>query len=106
MTRPLRNLALASLSAAFTSVMALPALAGDYGEDYGRYERSYDDERDDRRDPYYRGEYRGDWGGSAGRRHHGFVVCDPDGDRCYRSRHPDWNYREYYRRHGYRWLDE
>lgn len=30
-------------------------------------------------------------------------VCDSDGDRCYTSRAGHWNYREYYRRHGYRW---
>lgn len=33
------------------------------------------------------------------------VVCDPDGDRCYESRGWSWNYREYYRRHGYHWND-
>jgi hypothetical protein len=33
------------------------------------------------------------------------VVCDPGGDRCYRSSEPYWNYRTYYRRHGYQWLD-
>ncbi len=30
-------------------------------------------------------------------------VCDPDGDRCYRSEGSHWDYREYYRRHGYEW---
>lgn len=46
-------------------------------------------DRDDRRD--------------YGRDRH--VVCDPDGDRCYESRGWRWNYREYYRRHGYHWND-
>ncbi len=46
-------------------------------------------DRDDRRD------YQ--------RVHH--LVCDPDGDRCYESRGWHWNYREYYRRHGYHWND-
>jgi hypothetical protein len=45
-----------------------------------------------------------------GHRRHGDYddgfVCDPDGDRCYRSDSPYWDYREYYRRHGYRWLRE
>jgi len=36
----------------------------------------------------------------------GHLVCDSDGDRCYRSDSPFWNYREYYRRHGYRWANE
>lgn len=31
-------------------------------------------------------------------------VCDPDGDRCYFSRARWWNYREYYRVHGYHWI--
>ena len=35
-----------------------------------------------------------------------FLVCDPDGDRCYGAEHPWWNYREYYARLGYEWLDE
>jgi hypothetical protein len=30
-------------------------------------------------------------------------VCDSDGDRCYASRATHWNYRVFYRRHGYRW---
>jgi len=57
-----------------------------YGEDYGR---SYYDE------PYYE---RIGYGGR--------LVCDSDGDRCYRSDSPFWNYREYYRRHGYHWTNE
>lgn len=30
-------------------------------------------------------------------------ACDPDGDRCYSTSDGYWDYREYYRRHGYRW---
>ncbi|HTT83773.1 MAG TPA: hypothetical protein VMF67_09860 [Rhizomicrobium sp.] len=33
-------------------------------------------------------------------------VCDSDGDRCYASRGRHWDFREYYRRLGYRWNDE
>jgi hypothetical protein len=33
------------------------------------------------------------------------YVCDPDGDRCYVSHGGRWDYREYYRRYGYRWND-
>jgi hypothetical protein len=36
---------------------------------------------------------------------HSGYACDPDGDRCYRSLSPYWDYREYYRRHGYHWID-
>lgn len=35
-----------------------------------------------------------------------FLVCDPEGDRCYGSERPWWNYRAYYRRYGYEWLDD
>jgi hypothetical protein len=47
---------------------------------------------------YDRVGYRDDYGYGYGR-----LVCDSDGDRCYRSSEPYWNYREYYRRHGYHW---
>jgi hypothetical protein len=33
-------------------------------------------------------------------------VCDRDGDRCYGSNNRDWDYREYYRRLGYRWISD
>jgi hypothetical protein len=39
-------------------------------------------------------------------RPHSRAVCDPDGDRCYPSQGHRWNFREYYRRLGYRWSDE
>jgi hypothetical protein len=34
------------------------------------------------------------------------LTCDSDGDRCYPSLGARWNFREYYRRLGYRWNDE
>jgi hypothetical protein len=49
--------------------------------------------------PYDRGAYGGYDGGYAR------LVCDNTGSRCYRSNAPYWNYREYYRLHGYRWRD-
>jgi hypothetical protein len=90
---------------------------GDYGRDCERYcyDRDYDGGyRDYDRDDGYYGGYRdydryypARYGGydGYGYRHHRHYVCDPDGDRCYRSRSYYWNYREYYRRHGYRWED-
>ncbi len=71
-----------------------------YGPEYrpdSRYDREdyRDGDRDDYRDGYYREGYDRDW----------HTVCDPDGDRCYRSSSGYWNYREYYRRLGYRWQD-
>lgn len=62
-----------------------------YGGGYyrSRYDRDYDD---------YDRDYADGYGGH--------LVCDSDGDRCYRSHEPWWNYREYYRRHGYHWLHE
>lgn len=54
----------------------------------------------------WRGE-DGGWHYAAERWHHGLHrVCDPDGDRCYYSRARWWNYREYYRVHGYHWVDQ
>lgn len=71
-----------------------------YGHDYdrydGRYRRARYDDRYDR--DYYPSRYDG-YDGYRG------YVCDSDGDRCYRSSGSYWNYREYYRRHGYRWND-
>jgi len=75
---------------------------GYYGDGYygrGRYDR----------DGYYGGGYYGGgyyrdgyYGDGDGYRH---LVCDSDGDRCYRSYRDCWDYREYYRRHGYHWED-
>lgn len=76
----------------------------DYRSDYrdGRYDyRDSDRDEDgggyyrDSRSRYYREGYDRDW----------HTVCDPDGDRCYGSTSDYWNYREYYRRLGYRWHD-
>lgn len=66
---------------------------GRYGDDH--YAGRHDDGRSDD------GRYR-DRDGYYGRTRY---VCDPDGDRCYSSTSRTWNYREYYRRHGYRWND-
>ena len=68
-----------------------------YHSGYG-YDRGYRRHYGYRRHDYGHG-YDSDYGSG------GFVVCDPDGDRCYRSGEPYWNYRTYYRRHGYHWLD-
>ena len=62
----------------------------DYDRDEGRYEVRRD--RDGYRDSNWRGDYR--------RMHY---ACDSDGDRCYPSTSRYWDYREYYRRHGYHW---
>jgi hypothetical protein len=72
-------------------------LAGWREDDEDRYDG--DDGRYDGR--YYEGGYYrdGDW------RHELHLVCDSDGDRCYRTHDRWWNYREYYRRHGYHWDD-
>jgi len=59
---------------------------------------AYDDEDDDAYDGHP--GYDGPPGGGR------FRVCDSGGDRCYISSTPYWNYREYYRRHGYRWLGD
>ncbi|HUO93759.1 MAG TPA: hypothetical protein VMU22_12595 [Rhizomicrobium sp.] len=48
----------------------------------------------------YYGGYGGYYGGYGAGLH---FVCDPDGDRCYSTTAPFWDYREYYRRHGYHW---
>jgi len=128
-----RTTLLAALAGGMLVAAGQPAQAGGYG--YGGYGDCADDWRycdrylrDDAPHYYHRGyhgrrhhhgyRHRGyrdysysdhgygysDYGyGEVG--YSGFVVCDPDGDRCYRSREPYWNYRTYYRRHGYHWLD-
>jgi hypothetical protein len=94
-----------------------PARAGDdeysrvYCDDSGyhcyRVQRNYEDDhyrnRDYRGDaPYYDNSgYDDDYYGDRG----WHYVCDSDGDRCYSSTGPYWNFREYYRRHGYHWDD-
>lgn len=72
---------------------AQPSRYDDYDDGYRpRYRARCDADRCD------------DRGGRYGSRT--FRVCDSDGDRCYYSTSPYWNYREYYRRHGYRWLGD
>jgi len=61
----------------------------DNGYRYGGYGQS----------PYDNGYYGGYDSG------YGHLVCDNAGSRCYRTNAPYWNYREYYRQHGYRWRD-
>jgi len=66
-------------------------------------------------DRYYRGPYGyyryggpryGDWDSWDNDGYHRWhTVCDSGGDRCYRSPTYDWDYREYYRLHGYHWGD-
>lgn len=97
-------------------------------KDYGRYDgdrndrhrdkrayrdldRAYD-QRDDGREYRHRGRGR-DHGEEKYEDHYGrggydrgYRVCDSDGDRCYLSSNPYWDYRQYYRNHGYRWDDE
>jgi hypothetical protein len=73
---------------------------GYYGKSYkGHKHKHYDSYRS--YDHHDRGSYGG-YGGHYG----GYRVCDSDGDRCYGSSEPYWNYREYYRRHGYRWQND
>jgi hypothetical protein len=86
----------------------------DRGYDRSYYGRGYDD-RSYLDRPYdgrygYRHErggydrYDGYYGRGGYDRDH--RVCDSDGDRCYSSRSPYWDYRQYYRNHGYRWQDD
>jgi len=90
--------------------------SGGYYDGYdGGYNRGYHEKRykgDSRRyrDNYRdydhhdrRGDYRDSYGDGG---YGGYQVCDSDGDRCYGSSEPYWNYREYYRRHGYRWQND
>lgn len=110
--------------------MAQPAAADDYGGwgsycgDYGYYcnerYRDYDYGEhyyDPGRYGYYGDDYYGDdygnWGDGDNWDNwdsdgyygypHWHMVCDSDGDRCYRSPGYDWDYRQYYRLHGYHW---
>ncbi|MBV8978244.1 MAG: hypothetical protein JO261_08090 [Alphaproteobacteria bacterium] len=76
---------------------------GYYGDGYGAgsyFDGGYDG--DGYHGGYYRDRYDGDGHYGYGYRH---VVCDSDGDRCYRTYRDCWDYREYYRRHGYHWED-
>lgn len=96
--------------AALLSLTALPAFAGDGGRVYcdDAADRCYRLQRDkaddyrsgDRWQNDYRWDSRYDDADYDRGRH---AVCDPDGDRCYLSRSWRWDYRQYYRLHGYRW---
>jgi hypothetical protein len=77
---------------------------GDYGG-YDNYAQSpsYDDNGyyggyNNAAPTYDNGYYGGNDSYSAAR-----LVCDNEGTRCYSSYTPYWDYREYYRIHGYRW---
>ena len=77
---------------------------GDHCYRIDGYTSSYDHDRFSRDGGYYRSGYRDS---DDGRGYYaGHLVCDRDGDRCYRTHEPYWNYREYYRRNGYRWHHE
>lgn len=101
----------ASILAALLSLTAVPAFAGEDGRIYCdddtsrcyRAQRGNDDEyrSGDRWQSDYRWHSRYDEGDDYDRGRH--TVCDPDGDRCYSSRGWRWDYRQYYRLHGYRW---
>jgi hypothetical protein len=113
----LRVLHFAPLLLLSACLFALPAKAhdddgdddwnGGFSRDCADDWRYCDEEQYDFHPRYYHsGRY--DENGYDGRYYHGhhkFIVCDSDGDRCYRSSRRHWNYRKYYRHHGYRWLD-
>ena len=67
-----------------------------YGGNYGGYDNYGDD------DQVYDGTYGG-YGSYGGYDSGARLVCDSEGTRCYQSYAPYWDYREYYRIHGYRW---
>jgi hypothetical protein len=76
----------------------------------GRYGGYYDDRDRPSDDGGYYGGREYDNGYYGGREYdngyyggYGHLVCDNGGSRCYRSDGPYWNYREYYRLHGYTW---
>ncbi len=118
MTTGLVSIGRGAIAAAFFGCASLlttmPASAGDIATRCGAYgcEAIHCNDTGDRcyrvsgyggygEGRYYRSGYRA-YGGDGD--YEGLhTVCDSDGDRCYRSDEPYWNYREYYRRHGYRW---
>src|SRR5580698_5835229 len=67
-----------------------------YTGNYGGYDNYGDD------DQVYDGAYGG-YGSYGGYDSGARTVCDSEGTRCYQSYTPYWDYREYYRIHGYRW---
>lgn len=90
-----------------------------YGDGYGGYYGGYDNYGPD--DQVYDGAYGngaygygygnygyGNYGGYGAYGGYGngmHMVCDSDGTRCYQTTTPYWNYRDYYRVHGYHWND-
>lgn len=90
MPNVLRGLRVGPILVLSLAAITLPACAYDEGYDHHRHYHDdgyYSRDRDD----YEHGRYR---------------VCDPDGDRCYRSSEPTWDYHEYYRRQGYHWEND
>ena len=75
--------------------------SGYYDNTDGNYQSTRP--RHESRDDGDRSYQDGNRDGYRGRSRGSDAVCDPDGDRCYRSEGSNWDYREYYRRHGYEW---
>ncbi|HSM96611.1 MAG TPA: hypothetical protein VLT91_11235 [Rhizomicrobium sp.] len=94
LTKPAIAFALGAIALAL--FVPVSAIACDRGAYDGSYfgDSSYRDHRYD--DANYYDGYRD-------RDRYGGYVCDPDGDRCYRSHRRYWDYHEYYRRNGYHW---
>lgn len=109
LTHTLKLSALSSLLA--LSAVGLTAQSASADDFYGRVRCDRDGDRcyrvqrddDDYRSTRWRRERYDDGYSYSYSDYH--TVCDSDGDRCYRSRGSYWNYREYYRRHGYHWED-
>jgi hypothetical protein len=105
--------ATAALVAGLVALSAAPAAAGLYRvhDQYGYRDCDSDDPCYNRNcdgdDPCYRSNDRDDdrygYDRDRYRTRYRHTVCDSDGDRCYQTYDRYWNYREYYRRHGYRW---
>ena len=123
MPHPVNNLKIVVFGSLLTLgafAAAQSALAGDYRSCDGDYchvvcdrdgdhcyriqERGDDWQnwRSDDYDRYHDWDRNNDWDRDYHRMH---DVCDSDGDRCYLSESDYWNYREYYRIHGYHWGD-
>jgi hypothetical protein len=92
---------------AFAAILAATALSAcAYDDGYYRHHHGYGYYgRDDGGYDVYPRYRHNDYGYEDDYGYGSYRVCDPDGDRCYRSGSPHWDYKEYYRRHGYRWHD-
>ena len=107
-----KALKISAIGCLFVLGMPIPAHAGGYDDgriycDDSGY-RCYRARRDDDDSYWNRDDWRGDRDGDYRDRDWDWgrhEVCDSDGDRCYSTSGRYWNYREYYRRHGYRWND-